>query len=394
MTRSFIFLCVSLCCIAGAPLTAQTGEYVRGGYVSLSGDTTHGYIQDRLKVSQSNAFMFKADLAQTSPQQFSPEQVHSFFYDPNFSYRSLPITIEGKTELKFLRQLVTGYAGLYEYNTVSDPVYVLTKASGEVVQLEKRDRIEDGQLKSDKGYEGLIRYTLRDCESLILRGGRIEFTQGALTSYVRRYNQCAHPETATQSLTIPRRLLVNFGVLAGKDFIKSIANNYNAAQPVSKGNGDGIQAGLLVHLSYFENLAFRTGVIYHRFEFTQQTPYSLGTLIHISQFEQLDIPLNLRYQFGKGKVSPYFFGGTKIPVYLKKDLITQRVKLIGEVENTTVDMEIYKSFRFNGGIGTRLKFIPGTNVDLSLEYEQINGELNDARHFETNAILVSLAVLF
>ena len=393
MNKKMFFLIKCFVWFSVLSLHAQSGEFLEGGFVTLSGERVNGFIQDRPKNSQNDAFYFKSN-PEDSPQRYTPQEVSEFFYAPNFKFRSLTVKIDGREEQKFLRQLVSGYAELFEYDD-NNPRYLLITPAGGSVQLEKRDSVIAGsRIYRDKRYEGLMKYLLKDCQQLITANNRIEFTQGALSSYVHRYNKCAHPEIPSEVLTTPRRLHVGLGVHGGWNSINMVGNNYNAALPQGKGTGNGFQTGLLVQLSYFNRIALRTGIFYHDYDFTLIGPYSLGEYHYRHAFRSIDIPVNVRYSFSNGKVRPYVYGGIKVPIFLDKTLTTQQIRQ-GNIESENVtDIEIVQSFIFNAGLGTTLPLPANMEVNLNFGYEQFNAEWANVRTLETNTIVVSAELVF
>ncbi|MEZ4990364.1 MAG: hypothetical protein R2824_08125 [Saprospiraceae bacterium] len=392
--KTALFFVVALILSMAGTLSAQSNEYLQGYFVTTPGDTTHGYIQDRTKISMSEGFSFKTDLQHIDGRQYGPEEVISYAYEPNFRFQSMSIEQNGRQKRVFMRQLVTGYASLYEYNSVEDPLYLLTKATGESVQLEKKDSIINGRLKEDKQYIGKMMYLFQDCGQFLKTQQRIEFTQAMLSRFVRQYNTCVRPEEESRLLTTPRKLRFDAGITAAKSTLTSTINNYNAAPQDRDGKGDGYQLGLLVNLSYFEKIALRTGVVYHNFNFEHHHPYSFGDDNYFHYIKSLEIPLNLQYRFSTGRISPYIYGGIKVPFFLEKTLRTQRVELGSVIRDENSDIEISGMFIFNGGVGVAMKVLDSREIHLTLGYDQWNVDYKDVRSFEANNVNFGLAIFF
>lgn len=392
--KTFLFLPIIF--VLGLPLTltAQTNEYLPGYFVTTAGDTTHGYIQDRPKISMSESFYFKTDVQQTEGRAYRPDEVISFAYEPNFQFQSMTIQRDGKQQRVFMRQLVTGYASLYEYNNVESPLYLLTKETGESVQLEKKDSIINGRLKEDKKYVGKMMYLFQDCGQFIKSQQRVDFTQAMLSGFVRKYNRCVRPQEESRLLTTPRKLRLNVGAVAGRSTLKSYINGYNQNPQNPPGKGDGYQLGLLADVYYFERIALRTGLVYHNFNFEHHQPYSFGDYNYFHYIRAIEIPLNLRYNFTNGRIKPYVYGGFKAPIFLEKTLRSQRVELGSVARDEEDDIEIGRLLVFNGGVGMAFKVLDSREVHLHLGYDQWYVEYKDVRFFKAHTINFGLAVFF
>ena len=114
--------------------------------------------------------------------------------------------------------------------------------------------------------------------------------------------------------TVP---VLNIGILAGGNMtsgseIKTYSiDNSNTNKPTYK-SGYGFHAGITADIHLYKQFQINTGVILSFKNFTYQDSLLYGNYTYIQSKESqmwLDVPLALKYNFGKKKLRPYIYAG-------------------------------------------------------------------------------------
>ncbi|MCB0629482.1 MAG: outer membrane beta-barrel protein [Saprospiraceae bacterium] len=383
-----LFSIVLFLTVVNSLLVSQSDQFIRGYYITNQQDTVWGYIEDRHPQLQTNSFLFKTSIEDKTSKSFDASEVEQYYYAPKIHYRSLAIRQNGREETKFLRQLVSGYAELYQLQAAGPSIYLLQLASGESLQLERKDSIVKDHVKLDREYLGKMKYLFQDCARLLEDKRRVDFTQGMLARYVYNYNRCAHSDQPTEIYTEGRKLRFGLGAYAGlnNNQIKSFNGlfSYEANEP-------GWTAGLWVEAFFFRQVSLRTGIHYNTYSSETARDFSFGTDYFTRKFTSIEIPLNIKLQFGNRKISPYIYAGMNLPIRI--DLMQHYRRF--ELDTWTIDRKEKLQlsgylFRFNGGIGTSFRFTDHFRIFLNLDYDYKDMKIGYTYHMQRFALTTGI----
>ncbi|PHN05784.1 porin family protein [Flavilitoribacter nigricans] len=390
MKRYFFFL-MCLLFIINRGVTQEPGPFVPGYYITSNQDTIFGFINNRYQPIQANTFFYKPTLDTKDNRKLVPEAITRIYYEPNFHYRSMTVTKSGKEKIVFMRQLVSGYAELYQELGPGQPIYVLTLESGEEVQLERQDSIIEDHVKLDREYLGKMKYLFRDCPSIVQNYRRINYTQEMLARLVHNYNRCAHADENSELYINRQKLRVSIGVQAGISHTMAEGSSGTLA---FEGDGSGWNAGLLAEFYFLRQVALRTGLTYFTYAAETMKEFSFGTDYFKHEVSSLEIPVNIKFQFNQRKFTPYLYGGMNIPLTFGVREKFRRFAF-GTL-SIDRDRDLFKEtilFTINGGVGINYRVFDRSLLFINLDYDYKDVGLNTGS-FRPQRFTLSAGIFF
>jgi len=314
MKKYVFLLCLYFFIGFGSSAYSQSDEFIKGYIVNKNNEKIEGYILDKGGAELGNNVQFKTSKA-SKIQEYAPDELLKFFFEPSFYFESHEITLNGIAEQKFLRKFVEGATVLYQYPSTNGEIYIIVNDLGEKIQVEKKDKIVGDDVISDNKYIGTLKSFMRDCNEFFAIK-KINYNVRSLSELIMKYNECTNSGMPSQYLGQKRKLKIRPGIMAGARFINLDISNLQEPKRAYEQNLTTIQFGAFVSLYYFRKLSLQIGAYYNRFKSDTEIEFTLGTLEVGHNVSMIEIPFSLRYNFTGKKFSPYLILGFQSGFFL------------------------------------------------------------------------------
>ncbi|WP_165699420.1 porin family protein [Hymenobacter jejuensis] len=295
--KSFVLLAAF-----GLTAFAATAQRVNQDYlVTAGGDTLRGRLQipEKLKTVR----LYQEGKGTT---EFAPAEVTSYGDADGPIGVSKAVGPHGNRQ--FVAPLVHGFVSLYTgKNTDGDLRYYLQPADTAYVIEVAPGTARLTYLKVLTGCPTLD-FTYSKIES------RYPYTTPGVTSLITTYNTCRQPQQPSQVVKAPNGIRTSYGIKAGLN-----ASDFKFSQKPYTGQHQkalGYQVGLFVQTTNKSRLSALVEITYLALRssygpidyFNGYAAYTT-TLTTSVRYSQLQIPLLLRYTFGRKSIHPYLNAG-------------------------------------------------------------------------------------
>lgn len=294
-------------------LYSQSGEFTKGYIVTSKGVKKDGLIRDDFRDVIAKRLSFKVNQS-SSVEILSTEDVEEFFIEPSFYFSRVEYSIDGRSTQLFLRKLVDGKSKLYEYSQGNKISYIITKESGESLQI-SRDNEKSQDNRIDNKYIGQLKSFFKDCNDFA-HVKTIKWSKKDLSNRVIKYNDCIYPNTTSTYLGQGRRLQFKPGLMAG---IRMINVNISDLQPPKRAYDQNIntyQVGVVLSIQRQRRLAAQIGILYSQYKTDVVQEFSLTNILINHQLGTIEIPILFKYNLSGKKLTPYVFIGGRTGVFL------------------------------------------------------------------------------
>lgn len=346
-------------CLNGNHLFAQV-EFREGYLITLSNDTTRGWIKDAPAEISSGKCEFK--LREESPAEiFYPGTIKGFgFSEEDRFYESLAIgSGNNETTKVFAEKIFRGRAHLYQY---SDFFYLTKDDKQEKVEKVKVREANTGggrYLHQHKTYIGTLNRYFSDCLPAKLLSGDVAYTEKDFVEVFKRYSECTgvayhQYKNRKQKRRISYQVFAGFNNSAIK-FEDPSLNVYD------RDNNFFVGAGVTLPLSFLGDKVFLTAEPHYysnvyRGVRSGFTPTGAVDKDYILELSAVKIPLGIKVQFGNSAFTPYLKGGLTALLPLNG---SARIEWQGTTEDEFSIEEKTASLVYWGGLGAQVK-ISGT----------------------------------
>ena len=264
--------------------------------------------------------------------------------------------------------MADGYVDLYLYPNEEFTDYVLIRENGEKLTIAKRDIVLDTEYKEDKRYFGQLKYFFRDCKDIAANTSSINYDEKTIKALVRKYNTCVRPDEIGLNLAEKRKLKVGIGPSVGYNFytIETLINQPPKVPTEAQGNA--LQFGGMISLSYFRKLSLKTGVLYAQYNSDYEEGFSLGVWKISHEIATLEFPVYLKYNLTNTKIAPYLIGGIRFGRALDANSSETRIAVTDDILfDEAYELTFTRIFGYSAGAGLNAR-LGKTDVDLALTY--------------------------
>lgn len=368
----------------------------RKGYIIQGSDTISGYVDYRGDSRSAQITLFKPTL-KGNEQRYTPSDIAGYgFENENKMFDSKLVLLSDSAnaipEMLFLNALIKGKVSIYLYrDTNAQDHYFLQKDSLLIELTTQESRRTDPETGRTYGftykkYIGVLNVAFADCETLSASQiNNVKLNQSSLISITDKYNKCAGHQSVVSEyhkkkpgITIGPALLYSYAKLefSGDDiFSNTIFTNENH-----------MGAGIFMNVTapaLSEKLSLQAELLYVPGKFTgnysNRKPGDIYVYDILFDLAYLKLPVQLRYTYPKGRVTPFINAGFLVIGYVVKD--TQEAEITSPVLPSFYSKgpAIYEmGFKRNiqgltAGTGLNASF--GNHATLSIEgrYELNNG---------------------
>lgn len=355
-------------------------DFRKGYIVTNQRDTVQGFLNYR-ESAKNFEFCEFATSPEAKVTRYGPEEIRAYKFDEDKLMVSTDIAISGEEKRWcFLEVLVAGKMILYKYRShylvkdTEDKIYELIRET-ENTALNGRPMVRE-----INRYIGILKYLMRDCPGLQKEIEDADLSERDFTELVEKYNQCTGIETVSYKQEKPWFHAVP-GIVAGivstsytyETIVNEIPDDFN--KDVSFSVGVDCEISLPRLNEYF---SFYTGLFYLH---NQLRAYSEGlnssNMLYRNdlgaRFNQLQLPLTLRYTFPERQVTPYINAGVGVVFLVKpSDYWIQEIeknKVISTEEGSALYFKKC-SIVYIGSFGLKVK-LGNTPTTFEVRYENI-----------------------
>lgn len=320
-------------------LQAQT-NFIKGYYISNSGDTIHGYIEYRSESRNYDRCVFRED-ANLKPISLYPADVAAYCFDnQDFYEREEFKGKRGETIFKFFRVLVAGKATLLRYSGR----YFARDPDGGVFEITKR-KVTLEEARATYYTLGNLKVLMSDCEDL--SGGVLEKEYQSTTDFVhlfQTYNSCVGTSWRTS-----RKAVVKANVGFGLQVSSSLSYlDFDFGLDASSFKGD-VSFGLGTFASLFLPRVDERVRIMAEANYSRYRNYSFFSMEDTNNdlfinFSSLSVPVYLRYGFDR-----FFVDAGVNNQFIVGQSATWRVETLRETAAFTSEKNITPFYRGMSG---------------------------------------------
>jgi hypothetical protein len=255
---------------------------------------------------------------------FSPDEVSEYGVKNGDIYRSFTVTVEGVSKSYFFKRLFEGSVNLY---------YLKTQERGEEFFITRYDSLGLQQLPPEKEkFTSILEETLTGCDGISKNISNTSLTKAQLVRLFKEYQNCRgypHPRA-------------RYGLYLGLASVKYSASGISSAfDVVDFSNTTRFMGGVFLDFPLGKgNFTFHPelngrhiGAVFS----DEEASSGYDMVIHHTS---LSLPLLLRYNLYRPKVTSFFEGGLILSHSLQdKSILYQYQRLLG----TRIDYSLYSS---------------------------------------------------
>lgn len=181
-------------------LNLHAQSYSNGYIILLKGDTVNGIVST---TDNYSSIRFKLQ-EYGMEKEFTPDKIKGYSLFANHQvYFSIPITLNGVSEYRFLQALILGDASLFQYRDPKMITHYFLSKDTSFVELKNDKKIalspEGTHITYDNSYLDACNLLLGDCPS----GERVfAFSKHGLIQRIKRYNKCIDKRNAEFVLSV------------------------------------------------------------------------------------------------------------------------------------------------------------------------------------------------
>lgn len=325
-------------------LKAQS-DFRKGYIVKNNLDTLYGLIDYRGTKASATKCLFR-QTAESSIQEFTPQEVKSFRFVNSRFYVSRQVKSGDSSEQLFLEYVIDGIVDFYYYYDDAGEHFLIEDPDGRLTELknDKKEIFVDNQryLRESKEYVGVLKAILKDSPSTTKKAERTSFNRKALTKLVEDYHVRLGKESdfQTYEVDIPMAKGV-FGLVLSMNGT-SISQSGDFPLEYYYLDGSKFKGKVYPSIGLFykkglpiisEKVFFLYEGTYSRASLSSSNDYNQGTstlvwhndiTISLSSFNNL---LAFRYEYPTGSIRPTLqFGG--FASYIFQTDYTRKVEVI------------------------------------------------------------------
>ncbi len=394
MKKIHLLLCILMCLHFASH--AQKGNYYPGYIVEQDGDTVNGLIKKQSAHNYLQSCWFDPG---GNPTQYLPGQISGYGFVNGRAF------VSGIKPEQFVEVLIKGKMDLYKFKT---DYYI--KKNEDVYHIEARmDTVvfnDRYYVRDNLKWQGILSLLVSDCMQDMSEIQEAYFSERALTSIIKSYNECSGDEYLEIKARMPWAV-VRFGAMAGLNLSRLntyfdedrqgyFDDEYYSLDP---------DIGLLLRISFpriSERLSVQAEIHYNTSRFYSYRELN-DLLAHqyvemITQLRTLSFPFSLRHGFPIRKSTANIEIGFSINRNLKNEsyLIIEKQAAYSSIIETskTAGIEITKSQPgLWAGIGFEKDFETFTSGIYLRYYTRVN-EYAMMKGFEVNPDIFSLSLTF
>lgn len=225
----------AFCCLLTFAAAAQK-NFVRGYYITATGDTVQSFIDDRNWIKNPDKIRIADSPESSTFTTFSASDIKGFGLTTGDVYVSEVVQIDKSkenlsqmnigdapvivTDTVFLRVLVKGKLNLlFMEDENSKKHFYLQKenAQPEELIIHKKVMMVNGKkvISSTAAYKDLLNRHLQDCPEAARRISTTQLQTGMLTRLFTNYNACFASEEETQYVAKTEKVIYKLGAVAG-----------------------------------------------------------------------------------------------------------------------------------------------------------------------------------
>ena len=326
---------VFLLALLGPSFAAQAQANFRPGYiVSLKGDTLRGSLDYGSGNRSAYECRFKPG-NEAANEKYLPSQLlgYGFLHDRFYQSRRVPAqnpVADTTSKILFLEVLVQGPVSLYVLSdNTSGKLYYLRSGNGPImplVQLSETVTINGSNFKRENP---LFRTTLSNafpaCPAVRDKLSHLPFTSTSFVRIVQQYNACVGGgQIVSEVAASKRRSYFLLEALAGAQASNLRFDGEITVKDVSFSGGTRPVVGLALqqYLPVWANrFGVRLEVLYQPQQYSQELyspfAYSYAAYQEVRvKFDQLRVPLLVRYMPLNGRFRPFIEAGASIALAL------------------------------------------------------------------------------
>ncbi|RSK44281.1 porin family protein [Hymenobacter perfusus] len=360
---SFIVKPILLLACLGLSISVQAQRIDQDYLVTASGDTLHG----RVLVSEKGVGHVTLKRRNTPSTRFEAAELLSFGDQKGVISQTLPVGSKKTPQL--VTPLVQGPVSLYGGRGADGKKGYF---------LQSPDSAYLVQVVPDAAQLTLHRL-LPGCPTLEFGTTKVQqkypVNYSGLTRLTMDYNACRHPQESSKILKRSSGIRAVYGIKAGIN-----ASDFEFASepfPGSSENQIGYQAGVFLRL--FNKSRFST-IVEANYLSLRNTYRSVTATSSFSQeneavvdYQQIQIPLLLRYTLGSGIIRPYINAGVLYGHNLRNSSVETRTTSSTSTVIQKRPILITKSgVGWTAGLGTTIQRKNLPELGLEARYEQTN----------------------
>jgi opacity protein-like surface antigen len=339
--KNTLVLTLALCCLF-ISMEAQVRD-LPGYIVRNSGDTVHGFLKEQGLDESARQISYKSAESDNDYQIFTPSDVKAFQYDGGDLYRSITFSDTRRDEPVTLtyygKLLVTGEYDLYNF-TEDEVLFFLVRRDNTFYLM------FDDDLRSIPGIKGNFRNELNfftsSCDAVRQTVDNVAYSTVTMIQFFQKLDACLNPGKSVTSFYHHQKVKIQTGLFV---YVGGISFG-NYAQLTAEARLRVTLNQMMPGVSF--NLGYRYAEVMKKHF---QNPYYLVAPNYNHETWQIkSIPLTVQYNFTRGVVQPYAFGGVSLS---SENIITDNPELYLGTYNPYFNSYAL-AFLFGAGVEVRL----------------------------------------
>jgi len=361
-------------------------NFKKGYIITNKNDTIYGRINDKGGISNAKICVFKAK--DKPVVRFRPGNIKAYRMFNDKYYVAKRVNVRGVYKQLFIEVLLKGDVSLYYNSKNKEMAFYIEEKEGKMTGLANEDVLlkykPEGNIAvaytptyilHNKIYQDSLRSVFSDSKKIQDRIPMVEYDPKSLTRITKAYlqevckgNNCINYERDLHMYS-PR-----FGVFTGIQmneisFLPSKKGTYSKEESNTiaakdfKSNPIGIFVNFPMQMIN-DRLSFQMEAIWterlYKEELTTTTADKFGRSVDITS-QTIGIPLLLKYQIGRGFISPSFAVGKETSFVIKSNVIIDQ----------DYDMRLHAIQKggWLGEVGLNFEFAPHLTLFSNLRYQ-------------------------
>ncbi|HAH22204.1 MAG TPA: hypothetical protein DCL77_00260 [Prolixibacteraceae bacterium] len=324
-------------------------NFKKGYVITLQNDTLHGRINDRGGYANARVCVFHQKKGPTF--RYTPQDIKAYRMLNDKYYVSRRVYVRGKYRNLFVDVLLKGDVSLYHNWKNKDLAYYIEKKDQEMVGLINQEVMlrykPEGNVAvvysptyilSNKIFKDTLRSFFSESKKIQDQVSQVEYDPKSLTRITKAYihdvckgNDCINYERDLRAYS-PR-----FGVFAGiqrneMSFLPSVKGVNSKAEPTTIAAKDYISSPIGIFVNFpltklNDRLSFQLEGVFNERLYHQMLGFdqNFGDTIQINT-QTVSFPLLLKYQIGRGFITPSFAVGKEWGFVIKEKVILDSSK--------------------------------------------------------------------
>ncbi len=360
-------------------------DFATGFIITQASDTIYGFIRDRENPASDRECIFKRTTG-SDAVKYKAEDLKSYQFTNGNLYVSKTIQLNGDSACVFLGCLLDGIADIYFLNIKGSPHYYIEKSG---LGLQELIREEEKVVQKPEGvvgandekefqvnhdlYKGILHVAFADDRPLYNKVDQTTFTARNLVRITKEYHKDVCDDYSCIDYTRNLKTKISYSLESG------ISENRTGLKSVEGyGRDFSFIYGIKVYIHpalISKNLDFAVGLM-NSAHHLDHTYTGEGTDIYgsdfgiklITDYDELQIPVSIRYTFSYSKIKPFIEAGYDHNILLNRKSSAFRRTNTGELLPGYSEMSIYQAGVF-AGTGLSCSVSHKTRINLTAEYE-------------------------